>query len=112
MIDIRRLPVYQHKDLIIKALTENLGSSFPTFFDMQYYEEADNEVKEIRFLPRILTETREGVAAERWLKAHRKSGEDLAASIQTTADKGYVVVGGDTHSLGAGSPRHGYRGLH
>ena len=94
---------YHFRTGAINALTENLGSSFPTCFDVQYYEEADNEVKEIRLLPRILTETREGVAAERWLNAYGKSGEDFAASLQTTADKGYVVVG-KTTSFGAGSP--------
>ena len=94
---------YHFKTGAINALTENLGSSFPTFFDMQYYEEADNEVKEIRFLPRILTETREGVEAERWMKAYGKSGEDSAASLQSTADKGYVLVGRTTSSGAGGS---------
>jgi predicted secreted protein len=94
---------YHFRTGAISTLTENLGSSFPTFFDVHYYEEADKEVKEIRFLPRILTETREGVAAERWLKAYGKSGEDLAASIQTTADKGYVAVGQTTSSGAGGS---------
>jgi hypothetical protein len=94
---------YHFRTGAINSLTENLGSSFPTFFDVQYYDEFDKEVKEIHFLPRILTETREGVEAERWMKAYGKSGEDSAASLQSTADKGYVLVGRTTSSGAGGS---------
>jgi hypothetical protein len=40
----------------ITSLTRNLGSSFATAFDIQYYEPASNTVKELRFFPELLNE--------------------------------------------------------
>ena len=41
----------------ITSLTRNLGSSFAAAFDLQYYDESTNTVKELRFFPEILSET-------------------------------------------------------
>jgi hypothetical protein len=41
----------------ITSLTRNLGSSFATAFDVQYYDPQTNTIKELRFSPEILSET-------------------------------------------------------
>jgi len=41
----------------IASLTRNLGSSFPTAFDILFYDPQSNTVKELRFNPEVLSET-------------------------------------------------------
>jgi hypothetical protein len=40
----------------IVSSAHNLGSSFPTTFDLQYYDSSSNMVQELRFAPEVLSE--------------------------------------------------------
>jgi hypothetical protein len=40
----------------INCLTRNLGSSFASAFDMQYYDPKSNTVKDLRFFPELFNE--------------------------------------------------------